>query len=530
MNRQRSRDRKLLIDLLEDRAVPSAATASASAAGSQTLASQLNQFGTQVDTAYASFATAVRQAETTLVSRSDSSGNPVAATGTSATVLATVTQQLSTMSQAITLAASSASLGLSSPISGLLQAQLTGASPGSLMSRMTGLFASASAGSTTGSVPEASLPLLFTAVNNAIAASYNSTSLEGYYAAIGQASGGRGTNTGTDTAFDLNSIGSQENAAFSSFATAVRQAETTLVGGTVAATGTSTTVLATVTQQINLLSNDIVSVLGATSAASDTGALQGAFSGGPGSLLSRMSNLLAAAAAGSTTGSVPQASLPLLFAAVNGAIAASYDETVVSTFLLATNPNLIPAANNSSGSSNPNSNLAGIPNTTSGAGSLNVALNRGSISTTTGTSVTGSTTYPVTSVGGGSSTTGVGGITGTGTGTTGSVNSGVGGIATTGTGSVGNTGTVGTIGTTNTGTSGVSTTTTSGPGVTSGSETGTIGGNTLNPPGTAGSGSTSTTGTGIIGPIGNTGTIGTGSSSGTTIGSGAGSSGVSPTV
>jgi len=523
--------RPSILESLEDRTVPSTASslahvsASAATTGStaaSNMTTRLNQIGTQVNAAYAAFATAVRQAETTLIAPVATPLAPPttpAAPATAASVAARVTPLLTTLSTGLLAAVNSSSttrLPGQAAATGLLQAQLNGPGAGSLATEMSSLFAAAAAGSADGTVPQTSLPLLFAAVDSAINASYSATATQIYLFANGQISnGGTGTTgtgttgtgttgttttgttgtmtTGTATAFDLNQFGTQVNAAYSTFAAALRQSETTLIGpGT---PGTSPATPATVTplafSAINTLSQSITTALASTPAAANTGLIQSQFltRGGAGSLSTQISSLLNSAATGSATNTVPASSLALLFTAVDGAINASYSATAVEGYLLATSPSY-------------NRTTTGTGTGTTGTGTTGTGTGTGTTGTGTGTGV---------GVGGGT--------TGTGTGT------GVGG--TTGTGTTG-TGTGGTTGTgTGTGT-GVGGTTGTGTGGTTGTGTG-VGG-------TTGTGVGGTTGTGGVGGIGSTGGVGTGTGTGTgtggigtTGGTGTGTGGIGTT-
>ena len=511
MKKRQPGHRPAILDILEDRAVPSAGMSAvhvASGAGSNA-ATVLNQVGPQVNAAYSAFATAVRQAEVALVAGTTAGNGRTAGPSISAATASNqVAQQITALSASLAGTLGSAT-GLASA-RGPIQAELTGATPGSLSSRMAALFAAAAAPD--GSIPSSSLPLLFAAVDGAIAGSYSSTAVNIYYDAIGRAgTGSKGAGGSTaGGSFDLTTIGEEQSAAYSALATAVRQAEATLVGaGTAAPTGTAATVEATAMRQINSLSQSISSSLGSTPAAATTGVLQALDTdASPGSLSGQIAALFAAAGAG---GTIPQASLPLLFSAVDGAINASYASTAVNTYLIASSPiynqagRSTGAASNSSGTIG---NIGGGPTGTSGGTSGRTGTGTGSTGSTTGTSGTGTTGFN-TGTGTTGSTIGTGTLgSSTGTVTTGPIGSTTGTFGTT----TGNTGiTTGNTGTTTgnipitTGTIPIPT----GLGTTSSGTTG-----------TSGSAGTTASGGGISGVSGIGNTAGSGSTvGGTSIGS-----------
>ena len=323
---------------LENRVVPSSASVQASAASTQQAEhTELSGFNNATNPVYASFAGSVFGAESALVGSAGGSGIP------SASVQAfkgTVAAQVAALGQSIT--ASFAALPGASPnITQLVQSQFTGSTSGSLLSQMNSLLDVASSGSGDGSIPSASLGLLGVAVNNAVAAAYDTTSLDAYYFVTGGFNGSGGQ--GGRSAFDLYSVAAVQDAAWGAFTSTVVGQETTLANPIGSASGapitTGSTVSTATTQAANTLSSAVVSSFGGTPASGNTGALQGFLSGsGASSLPSQVASLLNAATAGSTTGSVPSASLPLLYAAVDHAIDSSFEATSVSSFLLAISP------------------------------------------------------------------------------------------------------------------------------------------------------------------------------------------------
>ena len=147
----------------------------------------------------------------------------------------------------------------------------------------------------------------------------------------------------------LTQADNQINAAYSSFAAGVRQAESTLVatGGTGAPTGTAATVAAAVSQQLAALQQGLTSGVKGLISSNALGVIQSQLTGStPGSLSSGLGRLIGAASAGTPNGSVPQSSLPLLFTAVEGTIGASHQSAIVEAYLYATGR---PSGNTTSG-------------------------------------------------------------------------------------------------------------------------------------------------------------------------------------
>ena len=316
---------------LEDRAVPSVGTATmhASSTGpgaTPSLQAQLTSVGALVDAAYARFATSVRQSELTLISPG----------GTASSVSAQFAQEVATLGAAIGSAVQGRAR---SNALGVLQQQFAGASPGSLSVDLAQILNAASAGSANGPVPQSSLPLLFTAIDGALSSSLNATSVEIDLYSSGQVSGGS-----SGPALNLGQYGARVNASYAAFATAARQAETTLVapGGPTAPAN----VAATIGVQVGTLARSIGGILANTQVASDAALIEGQFVGSsPGSLDSQVAALIVASAAGSANGSVPRSSLPLLFTAIETVINSAYNSTTIEGDLLATVPRSITSLN-----------------------------------------------------------------------------------------------------------------------------------------------------------------------------------------
>ncbi len=304
-----------ILDVLEDRIVPSSGGLAVHAS-----ATGLASAGAEVQAAYSAFATSVRQSELALLP---------GASGTAASVSAQVSQEVSTLGNAI----ASAVQGVASGNAGsLLSRQLTGASPGSLASGLNQVILAASAGSAGGTVPPATLPLLFTAVDGAIAASLNSTAVEVSIDVAVHASGAGGTGS-TGSPVNTAQYASRVNAGYAGFATSVRQAESALVGPGGATAAVNLAVV--MGEQIQSLASTVAGAAGGASAS----VIRGQFLGStPFALEYQLASLISASATGSADGSVPASSLPLLFTAIDAAIASSYNTSAVEGNLLAYAP------------------------------------------------------------------------------------------------------------------------------------------------------------------------------------------------
>jgi len=363
-----SRYRPSLFDSLEDRAVPSAAPSiaqvSAAAAGpaadTTALNIRLNLIGTQVNAAYSAFATSVRQAETSLLAPAGATAT--APPATAAAVTTQLTQQVGTLSTALAAAINGtriAKLPDQAHAIGLIQSGLNGpdglagSTNGSLVGELATLLTAASSGTSDGTASQPTLPLLFAAVEGAISSSYESTAVQIFLfesaqissISTGNSTGGTGSTTATGpTGLDATRFGTQVNGAYSTFATAIRQAEVTLIGtvtgtgGPATAPATAASVSTTALGQIATLSQSLGTALLGTTGSSSTALIQSRFlpTGGPGSLSNVISTLFTAAANGSADGTVARSALPLLFAAVEGAISTSYTATAIDGYFLAT--------------------------------------------------------------------------------------------------------------------------------------------------------------------------------------------------
>jgi hypothetical protein len=123
--------------------------------------------------------------------------------------------------------------------------------PNGVGAELSSLFTAAAAGTTDGTIPQSQLTLLYTAVEGAMSASYQLAAVDIYLDASGQTNG---------SSIDLNAIGTNVDAAFATFATAVRQAElpllvTTPTSPTLAPTGFSVTASTTGTATGNFMVN-----------------------------------------------------------------------------------------------------------------------------------------------------------------------------------------------------------------------------------------------------------------------------------
>jgi hypothetical protein len=341
--------RPIFLETLEDRLVLSS---SAAAAAFATENAQLTQLNSGLNPAYNSFASAIFQAEFAFFNAT--AGAPAGTTTSPTAALATlegvITTQISTLESAI-LPTLASLPGSTTNLSTQIDAQLSGPSPGSFANEMTSLLNAASFGTSDGSVPQSLFPILFQAVNNAVSGSYSSTAVDEYYFVTGQAFNSSGniiSNTGNNTlsSFNLSTVATAQNAAWTTAATSIFQAESSLINPAGSTTGspitTGATVTTEVTKAVSTLEQAIVSSLASTPASNNTGALSSLLTGSvPGSLTSQLTSLLSTASTDSD-GSVPQASLPLLFTAIDDAIEASYNGTAVSSFLLAVSPVYLP--------------------------------------------------------------------------------------------------------------------------------------------------------------------------------------------
>jgi hypothetical protein len=241
--------------------------------------------------------------------------------------------------------------GVTTNLSAQINAQLSGPSPGSFANVTTSLLNAATTGTSDGSVPSSLFPLLFQSFNNVVAGSYSSTAVDEYYFVTGQAYDVNGTiiaNTGNNTtsSFDLNAVSGTQNTAWATAATSIFQAQSSLINPVGGTTGspitTGATVTTEVTQAVSTLEQALVSSLASTPASGNSATLGALLTGADaGSLTSQLTSLLTTAATDSD-GSVPQASLPLLFTAIDDAIESSYNGTAVSSFLLAVSPVYLP--------------------------------------------------------------------------------------------------------------------------------------------------------------------------------------------
>jgi hypothetical protein len=335
--------RPIILEALEDRLVLSAASTALA-----TETAQLTQLNSGLNPAYTSFANAIFQAEFAYYNAT--AGAPSGTTTDPATALTTlegvITTQISTLESAITPTLS-ALPGVTTNLSAQIDAQLSGPSAGSFANVTTNLLNSATFGTSDGSVPSSLFPLLFQSFNNAVAGSYSSTAAAEYYFVTGQAFDANGTilsNTSniSPTAFDLSTVSTMQNAAWTTAATSIFQSESSLVNPAGSTTGspvvTGATVSTEVTQAVSTLEQALVSSLASTPASNNTGPLSALLTDSDtGSLTSQLTSLITNAATNSD-GSVPQASLPLLFTAIDDAIESSYNGTAVSSFLLAVSP------------------------------------------------------------------------------------------------------------------------------------------------------------------------------------------------
>jgi hypothetical protein len=362
------------LEALEDRAVPSTLgatvppTTTTTPPNPTTAQAELTQVEDEIAGAYAGFASGVYSDEMNFRSSPNTVGSfpgfPVfdspPGTITSVGALQTaIDQEISTLEQAVTSAVQDS---VSAYSLGLVQAQINGSAAGSLVSGVTEVLNAVSAASVGGYVAGATLPLMETAINNAINASYSSVTLDAYLYATGQGSAARSN-------LNMGQADGQINAAYGSVAMTITQAESTLYQNptfgenlpdvATSPTGQSTytflpvpadepeaiataaNVLSVVDSQVGALGQAFGSLVSGTSVASKAALVQAQIDGtGSSSLLTQINSLYAAAAFGGGTispdGAIPIEDVGVLVAAVDAAIAASYSSTAVETYLLAT--------------------------------------------------------------------------------------------------------------------------------------------------------------------------------------------------
>jgi hypothetical protein len=343
-----SKRRPIFLETLEDRLVLSSSSAAATAFATEN--AQLTQLNSGLNPAYNSFASAIFQAEFAFYNAT--AGAPSGTVTTPAAALATlegvITTQISTLESAIppTLAILP---GSTTNLSAQIDAQLSGPSPGSFANVTTSLLNAASFGTSDGSVPSSLFPLLFQSIGNAVSGSYSSSAVDEYYFVTGQGYDVNGnilsnTSNNTTTSFSLPTVSATQNAAWTTAATSIFQAASSLSTANITSTPvvTGAAVSTEVTQAVSTLEQALVSSLASTPASGNTGALTALLTGpDAGSLTNQLTSLITNAATDSD-GSVPQASLPLLFTAIDDAIEASYNGTAVSSFLLSVSPVYLP--------------------------------------------------------------------------------------------------------------------------------------------------------------------------------------------
>ena len=307
-------------EALEDRSVPSTmgAPVHAEAAPTTTVQQKLLQVDAQITAAYSAFATSVFAAETTFFN----SGG----TGTS-TLVSSVGSAIATLQGSLTTAVSGT---INSSVLGLIQSQITGSIPGSLLSGMEEIINAATVGSTTGTVSPVSFGLMATAVSGEISSSFTTATVEAYLYATGP---------GTATGLNLAAYNVNANAVYTSFAKTVFGVESIMddyaAVGLASPASFTRDAVQIVNAQVGGLVQGLSNLVINTSVASRVGVIQGQFNAAaPGSLIYDLDSLFGASA--SPDGSIAAARLPLLSAAVDAAISASYTSNAVEAYILAT--------------------------------------------------------------------------------------------------------------------------------------------------------------------------------------------------
>jgi hypothetical protein len=360
-----------VLETLEDRAVPSTQGATVppttTPPSPTTAQAELTQVEGEIAGAYAGFASGVYSDEmdfhslpTLYQSFPFIYGVPPGSITSAGALLTAIDQEISTLEQAVTSAVQDS---VSSYSLGLVQAQINGSTAGSLLSGVTEVLNAVAAASAQGYVPGATIPLIESAINGAISASYSSVTLDAYLYATGQGSA-------ASSNLNLGKADGQINSAYGSVSTTITQAESTLYQyptfGTsnpdeeISPTGQVTytyfftppadeseaitaasNVVSVVDSQVDALGRAFGSIVSGTSVASKASMVRSQIDGtGSSSLLTQLNSLYAAAAYADGAivqdGVIPIENVGVLVAAVDAAIAASYSSTAVETYLLAT--------------------------------------------------------------------------------------------------------------------------------------------------------------------------------------------------
>ena len=328
------RFRPSLLDRLEDRVVPSggvahaqvtAAAATTSAASRlATLETQLGTAGAQVNAAFSTFASSIRQVETSLVATSSG-------TATIPTVAA-IDAQISTLASTLASSVASAYGGVTAIGSNatVIASGLSGTGDGSLSTQLQALVGVAGF---SGEFDQSTLPLLFASVEATMGVGYSNAAIEGFVAGVG----GSGLISASASAspFNLTTFGAQANAAYGTLAESIRGAEMTLptssgaIAGTPIGSGTVASFQAEVTTAADTLASSLVTAVTGTTAEPIV-ALRAQEESIP---LAYFGPLATVAA---PTGVVSTADLPLVLADGEVGINGSYGATAIQAYLIAT--------------------------------------------------------------------------------------------------------------------------------------------------------------------------------------------------
>jgi hypothetical protein len=339
MKTPRRKFRLCVPETLEDRAVPSAAPL-------------VPTIDVKIENTYTVFASEVEQAEANYF-------GPSVAQFTLASKLAMLSFSIN---NAMTNLEQNVVTSLSGTIGNtalsVIEPQINGSAAGSLVSGMNAILDAFAAAAPNGGTPG---PLLLAAINGEVSSSFNSTFIEAsVYPLIYNGTSDLTVNPFASPAgdisvtpiqpslpyFNLDQYTAQANDAYGSTASTISLAESTLylyptLGGDPTAADELQAIIAaagvkSVTDaQIAGLSHSLGSLIISTGAYPYTGLFETQITGnGPGTLLTQVNSLFGAAA--SSDGAISVNNLGLLTAAIDSAIAASYESSAVDAYLLTT--------------------------------------------------------------------------------------------------------------------------------------------------------------------------------------------------
>ncbi len=329
-------------DRLEPRVVPSHASAqvaiaaTTSSSSAATLQTKLAAAGNQIASAYATFATTIRQQELAAFPSNSLTATPTLAT-TQASIVSAIyglTYSVETALNTVPGAASKAAV---------IGQGIAGGTAGTLFAETIALFNAASAATNNGAtvLQDTNKAIFYTAVEGAINSSFQATGVQGYLAAV------TGSTVSSLATTNLTAIGGLVNPAYSALGTTLHSAfgqfqATILPGGVLGTGATSATItpLATVLDTgVSTLAQTLTNGLASTPAASASGLLQSQLSGAlAGSLTTRFDTLTSAAgiqalSSGYETVNI-LSNLSLITVAYEAALDASYSSIGIEGYLI----------------------------------------------------------------------------------------------------------------------------------------------------------------------------------------------------